>query len=177
MKTISKIEDEGLWEDLPSLRVGRCWIFGASDRLSKYESQLDGIMLPFLNQWNAHGLGVEGAAAILYDRFLVIVQGMGGESVSGCSIDSMKNELSRFEKATQVNLLEGSRIYWLSSTGEVVCADREGFKQACRNGEVTGETEVFDTLIDQVALLKPGRFLKPLKESWHARLYAAAQNS
>jgi hypothetical protein len=111
---------------------------------------------------------------VLDDRFLVVLRDPEGAEVSGCSIDSMMVEVKALEKDLGARLLDSSRIFYRGADGTVKTATRPEFKALAASGAVGPDTEVFDTTLTNLADLVPGVFSKPLRDSWHARLYEQA---
>ena len=152
----------------------RCWVFGASRTISDENPALRDRLDRFFSQWNSHGQPVSGRWRILEDRFLVVLREPEGAEVSGCSIDSMVGEVKQLEKELDVRLLDSSRIFYRKADGSVDSVNRLEFKALATEGRITPDTEVFDTTVTRFADLKPGTFSKPLKDSWHLRLFEAA---
>ena len=148
----------------------RCWVFGSSEPISGSDPVLSAGLNGFFSQWNSHGASVSGRWKVLEDRFLVVVREPEGAEVSGCSIDSMVGEVKRLEKEMQTRFLDSSRIFYRGARGAVEVATRPEFKALAAAGKITPETEVFDTTVADLSDLRPGIFVKALKDSWHARL-------
>jgi hypothetical protein len=152
----------------------RCWIFGSSKPLSASDPVLKERLDRFFTQWQSHGASVSGRWRILEERFLIVLREPEGAEVSGCSIDSMVGEVKQLEKELGVRLLDSSRIFWRAADGKIESGTRPEFKALAKAGALTADTEVFDTTLTRLADLAPGTFSKPLRESWHARLYEQA---
>ena len=156
-----------------SLNV-RCWVFGSSKPLAAGNPGPGRPVGPVLFQWLSHGQAVSGRWRIVEERFLVVLREPEGAEVSGCSIDSMVGEVKQLEKELETRLLDSSRIFYRTAEGPVDSVNRLEFKALAAEGRITPETEVFDTTLTNLSDLKPGVFSKPLKESWHLRLYEQA---
>ena len=152
----------------------RCWIFGSSLPLSSEDPRLRGRLDRFFSQWQSHGETVAGRWRVLEDRFLIVQRDPEGAAVSGCSIDSMVGQVKELERELGARLLDSSRVFFRSRDGKVLSATRAEFKAMAAAGEIGPDTEVFDTTITRLADLAPGIFSKPLRDSWHARLYEQA---
>jgi hypothetical protein len=152
----------------------RCWVFGSSRPLSEGNPALKNRLDRFFSQWQSHGQAVSGRWRILDDRFLVVLREPEGAEVSGCSIDSMVGEVKQLERELETRLLDSSRIFYRTAEGVVDSVNRLEFKALAGQGRITPDTEVFDTTLTRLADLKPGTFSKPLKDSWHLRLYEQA---
>lgn len=154
--------------------TARCWVFGSSDPISASDPVLSAGLNGFFSQWNSHGASVSGRWKVLEDRFLVVARDPEGAEVSGCSIDAMMGEVKRLEKAMGARFLDSSRIFYRGQDGTVQVATRPEFKALATAGKITPETEVFDTTVVDLSDLRPGVFVRPLKDSWHARLLGPA---
>ncbi len=152
----------------------RVWVFGSSKPISAGDPILVGRLKRFFSQWQSHGEAVSGRWRILYDRFLVVLREPEGAQVSGCSIDSMMGEVKTLESELGTSLLDSSRIFYRSDSGKVEAATRQEFKALAAAGGITPDTEVFDTTLTQLSDLEIGVFSKPVRESWHMRLYDQA---
>lgn len=150
----------------------RCWIFGSSSPLSDQNPRLRDRLDRFFAQWQAHGEAVAGRWRVLEGRFLVVLRDPEGAEVSGCSIDAMVGQVKEIERELDVRLLDSSRLFYRGAGGEVRSASRSEFRALIAAGEIGPETEVFDTTVTLFSDLVPGVFSKPLRDSWHARLFS-----
>lgn len=153
--------------------ASRCWIFGSSTPLEADDPRLKGRLDRFFSRWQSHGEDVSGRWRVLEKRFLVVLRDPEGAEVSGCSIDAMKGEVKELESELDTRLLDSSRIFYRSG-GQVRVATRPEFKALAAAGEIGPDTEVFDTTLANLSDLVPGVFSKPMRDSWHARLYEQA---
>ena len=158
----------------PRLADSPCWIFGSSRPLSQEDGEIRSRLAEFMVRWQSHGAPVTGVYALVHDRFLVVIQLPDGASATGCSIDSMKAEIKGLEERLSTRLQDGSRIFYRAADGKVESATRAEFKALVTEGRITPDTEVFDTTLTRLGDLRPGLFSKPLRDSWHLRLYENA---
>ena len=152
----------------------RCWVFGSSKPLAEGQPALRERLDRFFSQWQSHGEAVYGRWRILDGRFLVVLREPEGAEVSGCSIDSMVGEVKQLERELDTRLLDSSRIFYRNAEGLVESVNRLEFKALAAEGRIHPETEVFDTTLTHLADLRAGVFSKPMKDSWHIRLYEQA---
>lgn len=158
----------------PRLADSPCWIFGSSKPLEGTDRAVAARLAGFMERWQSHGAPVAGLYGIVHSRFLVIVQAPDGASATGCSIDSMKGEIAALEGILGARLQDGGRIYWRGPGGAVESATRPEFKSQVREGRITPDTEVFDITLTRFGDLRPGTFSKPVRDSWHMKLYENA---
>lgn len=149
----------------------RCWVFGSSKPISDGNPALAARLDRFFSQWQSHGQAVSGRWRILEERFLVVLREPDGAQVSGCSIDAMMGEVKQLEKELETRLLDSSRIFYRTAEGPVESVNRLEFKALAAEGRISPDTEVFDTTLTDLSDLRPGVFSKPMRESWHLRLY------
>jgi hypothetical protein len=127
-----------------------------------------------MERWQAHGASVAGLYGTVHGRFLVIAETPDGATPTGCSIDSMKGEIGALEELLGTRLQDGARLYYRGSDGTVETATRPEFKALVQAGRITPDTEVFDLTLTKLGDLRQGVFSKPLKDSWHLKLYENA---
>lgn len=149
----------------------RLFINGFGQKLSLsqervIQERLDG----FLPGWVAHNRPVQGAAAILFGRFLITAATCRG-GLSGCSIDSYVRNLKDLARVDGLDCLRSDLVFYRDSNGTVRSAPHLQFFEIVAADIVTPETLVFDTLIQTLGELRQGRFQRPFKESWHATTY------
>lgn len=152
----------------------RLWIFAASRPLAPGEA---GTLLArvdrFVEGWLAHGHPVVGARDWRHDRFLLVGADERATGVSGCSIDSLFRAFKELEGELGAGLLDRSGVWFRGPGGEVRAATRPEFRALVESGEVGEDTVVFDNTISTVSELNAGKWEVPLRESWHARAFAA----
>lgn len=152
----------------------RCWVFGSSEPLPSGNAGWESRLAAFMERWQAHGAPVAGVYGTVQGRFLVIAETPDGATPAGCSIDTMKGEIIALEKLLGTRLQDGARLYFRGPEGTVETATRHEFKALVQAGGITPDTEVFDLTVTTLGDLRPGVFSKPLKESWHLKLYENA---
>jgi hypothetical protein len=155
----------------------RCWVFGSSQPINPHNPIVEKRLNSFFANWNAHGEPVSGRWRILYDRFLVVLREPEGAEVSGCSIDSMVGEVKILETELQTSLLDSSRIFLRNDVGVIESISRQEFKARAASGQVTPDTEIFDTTLTRLSDMEVGTFSKPIRSSWHLRIYEQARKS
>lgn len=158
----------------PRLADSPCWVFGSSAPLPAGDADWTARLAGFMERWQSHGAPVAGVYGIVHGRFLVIVQTPDGAAATGCSIDSMKAEIKALESLLATRLQDGGRLYFRGAGGTVDTATRPEFKALVQEGRITPDTEVFDIAVTRFGDLGPGTFNKPLKDSWHLKLYENA---
>lgn len=122
----------------------------------------------FVAQWVSHGRRLNGFGDLLHQQFVVFMVDESMAGASGCSIDSSVYFLKNLQAEYNVDLFDRMTFTYLDGE-EVKTAPRLVFGQLYRDGKITDETKVFDTLVNNKGDFD-NRWIKPLKESWHKRM-------
>lgn len=154
--------------DLPD--PAKCWVFAADRPLhgSAATLLLDAAD-DFLGQWRAHGQPLRGARDWRDDHFLAIGVDEQAAGASGCSVDALFRALRSAEGELGATFVSGGTLFWRTGDGVIVTGSRADFADACRRGDITAQTPVFDTTITTVGQWRT-LFERPMATSWHARL-------
>ena len=146
-----------------------CLLFPASRPLSDEESaELLTALRGFLAGWASHGSPVDGAGAVLENRFVIVAH--RPHEIAGCSRDALLFFLNEAGTKLGLEWVGGSRVFHRDAAGVVVDTDRPGFRALAAAGVVTPATVVFDTTVRETAALLSGKFAVAARDSWHARL-------
>ncbi len=147
----------------------RVWIYQSNRPFSdKEKTVLQSQLNAFAQSWTAHTLPLSAAAALLYDRFLILVVDESKEQASGCSIDSSVNFIKSIEQQYNIQLFD--RLLFAFKNGdEVQSVPRSIFTQLYKDGKINDDTLVFDNMVTTLGDLRQN-WLKPLSKSWHKRM-------
>jgi hypothetical protein len=104
----------------------------------------------------------------MQNRFVVLMVDESQAGASGCSIDKSVYFVQGVEQAFGVKMFDRMLFAYQNEAGEVKTASSIEFDQLYKNGLINDETLVFDNLVKTKADFE-GKWLKPLKDSWHAR--------
>jgi hypothetical protein len=152
----------------------RVWVFAASRPLTPDEqAQVLAPVDAYLAQWKAHGAPLTCARDMRHERFLAIGVDERAAGASGCSVDALFRQLQQLERVLGTPLVQGGRVFWRMSDGAVHAGSRDEFARAAARGDVTADTQVFDTTITTRAAWTDA-FEAPARATWHAQLLAAA---
>lgn len=132
----------------------------------------------FFDRWTSHEHAVQGAASVLYDRFLVVaaVREDAGD-ISGCGIDDLIHALDDAASALEVDWVPALHVLYRAQDGSVVATPRRAFQKRGKDGSVTLDTPVFDTSLTTLGAMRDGAFERPARDSWHAQLLASPTTS
>jgi hypothetical protein len=145
-----------------------CLLYAASRPLTDAQSaELSAALAAFLAGWASHGSPVDGAGAVIDNRFLAVAH--KPHEIAGCSRDALLFFLKEAGARAGVEWVGGSRVFYRSETG-VEDVDRPGFRALAATGTITPDTVVYDTTVNTTDALLDGRFTPAAKDSWHARL-------
>lgn len=154
--------------DLPP--QSRVWIYQANQPLTDEKSkEVQLAAADFARQWVSHNRQLKAAADFLHNRFLVLLVDETQAGASGCSIDTSVSFVKQLQAQYEVDFFDRMHFSYQDANGEVKTLSRSDFEKAYQNGTITDDTLVFDTLVKNKMELDTA-WLKPLKDSWHARL-------
>ncbi|MDQ3284062.1 MAG: hypothetical protein M3Q69_21895 [Acidobacteriota bacterium] len=140
------------------------WIFGISPALDAQKSAyVQRTVESFLENWNAHGVPITGAAEVREGSFLIVAADEHREK-SGCSIDRMFGTLRQLERELGVQMLDSTRVFFRDRE-QVRVSGRHDFRNAA-----TAETHVFDITAERLGEVRQGAWERRAADSWHAQL-------
>ena len=147
----------------------RVWVYQANQPFpAEAAPAIKNALQNFAQQWVSHNRQLKADADLLHNRFVVLMVDESQAGASGCSIDSSVHFLKQLQAEFGVNLFD--RMYFSYQDGEdVYTVSRDEFAKLYADGTINDETIVFDTLVESKGAFNAG-WLKPLKDSWHARL-------
>jgi hypothetical protein len=151
-------------------KKSRVWIYQSNRPFSATEAlSINQKLNDFVSQWEAHGSKLTAKAEIRYNRFIVLMVDEEQAGASGCSIDKSVNLMKQIEQEFHVSLFDRFNMAYRDAD-QVKSCSREEFEQLIAEGEVTGDTVVFNNLIQTVAELD-SHWEVPAKDSWHMRVF------
>ncbi|HVT43788.1 MAG TPA: hypothetical protein VMT00_05310 [Thermoanaerobaculia bacterium] len=149
----------------------KVWIFGADRPLTEGEHERFRAMLDrHLAGWTAHGAPVTAAAELREGRLLIVAADSTAHP-SGCSIDTLFDLLRQAERELGVSLLDSTPLFYRRGDGSIASATRAEFRRLVEQGEISGDTVVFDNSVDRLGDLRNGAWEKRARDSWHAAAF------
>lgn len=148
----------------------RIWIYQSNRKFTDEEvKEIETELQKFVEEWAAHGDGLQASFTTRYNRFIVLAVDQGVYAPSGCSIDSSVRFIQSLEQKYGVDLLDKMNVTF--KTGEFVAyKPLLDFKKMAKEKAVTKDTIVFNNLVNTV-----GEFNEfwevPAHESWHNRFF------
>ena len=157
------------FDELPN--YARLWIFPASRALTGREAEISiDTVHSFLDGWMAHGVPLRCAAELRDSQFLLVGVDIDSELPSGCSIDSLVNQLRNLGSDIGVSLVDHAPVWYREGTG-IRSVSRSQFRALAESGTVTVATTVFDTRLTSVHDLRTGNLERPASDLWHGRVF------
>jgi len=155
------------YEELPS--TTRVWVYQSNRPFPKEDiPELRNHIQRFVSQWVAHNQVLRAYGDIMHRLFVVLMVDESQAGASGCSIDKSVYFLKKLGQTYGVDLFD--RMIFAYRKGEkAVPVTREEFQALYQQGEITDETPVFDTLVNNKGDFET-QWVKPLRESWHKRM-------
>ena len=162
--------------------AARVWLYLADRPLAPTEQTAAvEAMERFFASWHTHRIPVSGAAAVLYDRVLVVagaIAGAEGEAagdLSGCGIDQHVREVERVGAALGVAWLGGMHVALApaadaaSGPDELRVLPRAEARAGLAAGTISPGSRVLDTAVPSLGAVRRGEALRPLAGSPFAR--------
>jgi hypothetical protein len=150
--------------------ASKIWIYQSNRELTEREvSRLHPLLNEFASGWTAHNQQLKAAAQLIYNRFIVLLVDESLAGASGCSIDKSVRFMQDVEQEFGINLFDRFNTAFFVGE-EIRSANREELEELLKAGKVTGETIVFNNLVNNLKDFET-KWQIPLKNSWHARVF------
>lgn len=150
----------------------RLWIHVADRALTDPEQNaLLDRLAAFIKKWTTHGRPVTGNATVLDDRFLALAATLAEGDISGCGIDAATHAVTEAADALDITWVPALHVVFRDTDGRIQHGPRSAFRAHVQQGAVTTETPVFDPSITTLGAFRQGRFERPARASWHARVF------
>ncbi len=156
------------FENLPE--ESRIWIYQSNRKFSDDEmAEIENELQSFLENWSAHGTGLEASFITKYNRFIIIAVNQEVQQATGCSIDSSVSFIQSLEQKYQVDLLDKMNVTF--KNGEHIAHKTLiDFKRMAKEKAVTANTIVFNNLVNTIEEFNES-WEVPASESWHSRFF------
>lgn len=150
--------------------TSRVWVYKSNRELLAEEIRtIELVGQEFAKNWVAHGQSLAAAMEVMLNRFIIIAVDEEVHEVSGCSIDSSVAFIKGLEAKMDVQFMD-RMVIWYEREGNIEPCRTAIFKKKIENGEVDGDTIVYNDLVSSIKELRH-KFRVPAKESWHATLF------
>ncbi|AWH85526.1 ABC transporter ATPase [Flavobacterium album] len=148
----------------------RIWIYQSNRKFSDEEvTEIESSLQNFLENWAAHGAGLEASYQIKYNRFIIIAINQEVQAATGCSIDASVQFIQSLEQKYNVDLLDKMNVTF--KNGEhIAYKPLIDFKKMAKEKSVSANTIVFNNLVNTVGEWEE-YWEVPAGESWHSRFF------
>ncbi|UPT70485.1 MAG: ABC transporter ATPase [Flavobacterium sp. JAD_PAG50586_2] len=156
------------FENLPE--ESKIWIYQSNRKFSDEEmAEIENDLKTFIENWAAHGTGLEASYLLKYNRFIVLAVNQEVQQATGCSIDSSVAFIQNLEQKYQVDLLDKMNVTF--KNGEHIAhKSLIDFKRMAKEKAVTENTIVFNNLVNTIEEFNEN-WEVPAAESWHSRFF------
>ena len=156
------------FENLPL--ESKIWIYQSNRKFSEDEmTEIETDLIAFLENWSAHGTGLESSYQLKYNRFIILAVNQEVQAATGCSIDSSVGFIQNLEQKYQVDLLDKMNVTF--KNGEHIAhKSLIDFKKMAKEKAVTANTIVFNNLVNTIEEYNDN-WEVPAGESWHCRFF------
>lgn len=156
------------FETLPE--ESRIWIYQSNRKFSDEEvAEIEPSLKEFVENWAAHGTGLEASFQIKYNRFIIMAVNQGTQAATGCSIDSSVQYIQALEQRYNVDLLDKMNVTFKLGD-HIAHKPLIDFKKMAKEKAVSGNTIVFNNLVNTVGEWQE-HWEVPAAESWHSRFF------
>lgn len=156
------------FENLPL--ESKIWIYQSNRKFSDEEfSEIETALQSFINNWSAHGTGLEASYQLKYNRFIILAVNQEVQNATGCSIDSSVQFIQDLEKKYNVDLLDKMNVTFKLGD-HVAHKTLIDFKKMAKDKAVTENTIVFNNLVNSIEEWNDN-WEVPAGESWHSRFF------
>lgn len=148
----------------------RIWIYQSNRKFSDDEvAEIETSLKEFIENWTAHGAGLEASFITRYNRFIIIAVNQGIQAATGCSIDASVQYIQALEQKYTVDLLDKMNVTF--KLGEHIAhKPLTEFKKMAKDKAVSANTIVFNNLVNTVGEWQDF-WEVPASESWHSRFF------
>jgi hypothetical protein len=156
------------FQDLP--KESKIWIYQSNRKFSDEEIiDIEKGLRDFVDQWAAHGTGLEASYLIKYNRFIILSVNQENQVATGCSIDKSVQFIQDLEQKYKVDLLDKMNVTF--KNGEFITHKTLiEFKKMAKEKAVSGTTIVFNNLVNNIEEFEEA-WEVPATESWHSRFF------
>lgn len=156
------------FETLPP--ESKIWIYQSNRKFTEEEfASIETDLQSFLENWAAHGTGLEASYQLKYYRFIIIAVNQENQIATGCSIDASVQFIQDLEQKYSVDLLDKMNVTF--KLGEHIAhKPLIEFKKMAKEKAVSGNTIVFNNLVNTIEEWNES-WEVPAAESWHSRFF------
>lgn len=147
----------------------RIWIYQSPRPLTAEEQEIVTANLEnFTSEWQAHGKDLFAGYGVFHHRFIVLAVDESVEAASGCSVDDSVGAIRTLQQTLNLDLMDRMQVAFRSENNLVVSVKLNEFKQMMEDGELDGETIVFNNLVQNLGEFRTNWEI-PASASWHSK--------
>ncbi|MGX7666567.1 ABC transporter ATPase [Flavobacterium pedocola] len=148
----------------------KIWVYQSDRKFTDDEiTEIEAALAVFIEDWSAHGTGLEASFLTKYNRFVIIAINQNVQNATGCSIDASVNFIQSLEKKYNVDMLDRMNVTF--RLGDYIAyKPLIDFKKMAKEKAVSENTIVFNNLVNTVGEWQDF-WEVPAKESWHSRFF------
>lgn len=147
--------------------VQNYWIFQYASPIPESLTQALGEgITAILDKWKAHGTPLDSSWLLIENQIVYIALTPDSEGASGCSIDSLRRQMSSLHTSLGISEADAGTLFFKSPTGLESVSFQE-LDTAVRSGRLTAHTLIADTTSGNPHL--PDQLFRPLAETWLKR--------
>ncbi|MFT4602439.1 MAG: hypothetical protein ACI857_002625 [Arenicella sp.] len=148
----------------------RVWVYQSNKFLSEEEqSTITSEMTEFVQAWASHGNELYGDFSIQNDLFLMVGADESKSPTSGCSLDSLTRKVQELGVKLNIDFFNRLNIAYEDPSTKINLVSLGEFKNLMSSDTITGQTTVYNNLIETVADLDENWRCK-VKDSWHTNI-------
>ena len=142
-------------------KESRIWIYAAEQKLTnEQQNYILKFISDHLKNWESHKVPLIAGVKILENHFIIIALDETKNGASGCSIDTLQNQIQNLEKNLSISLLNRMNIF-CRIDDEIECIPTLKLAENANQ-----DTLFYDLTIQKKSELYS--YLKPINESWCA---------
>lgn len=156
------------FENLPP--ESKIWIYQSNRKFTDAEmNEIDAALQSFIENWSAHGTGLEASFQLKYNRFIILAVDQEHQMATGCSIDTSVQFIQELEQKYEVDLLDKMNVTF--KLGEHIAhKSLIDFKKMAKDKAVSENTIVFNNLVNTIEEWNEN-WEVPAGDSWHSRFF------
>ncbi|MGV6861248.1 MAG: hypothetical protein ACWA41_05725 [Putridiphycobacter sp.] len=126
----------------------------------------------FVPEWTVHGKNLKATYQFVSPLFIIVAVDESLAELSGCSKDSLTKAIKEIGELLDVDFFDRMSIAYHPNDTDLAIISLAEFKKLMQSDDITGETIVYNNLIETLGDLKQNWQI-PVKNSWHQNLVPA----
>lgn len=145
--------------------TSKIWLFQTVEALSPEDQQaIRHAFDIFISTWTAHQQSLKAAYNVYFDHFLVISVDAKGNHATGCSLDSLHQQVASVGNKIGKDFFNRLHIPVLLEDDLIFITKKE-LKTKLADGTLFSDSLILDQTIQQIGEWK-SKWVKPIESSW-----------